>query len=442
MASSRLKSLFRSKITTCLLLTFIALLITFGIVLGLVTIPNFEHGPSPSATSTASQYAVIKENFPDPCLIQPGLIGSYYAFATRNSKVNVQVASTPFAGISEWIYHDGHDALPYPGRWAATHLQDVQVWAPSVVEKLDGSFVMYYSALSRNHTERHCIGAATSKTIMGPYTPFDEPLVCDFHAGGVIDPSYFHDPAINASYLIYKQDGNAIGAGGVCGNGEWPNAPTPLVAILLDPDDLTTPISEPFELLSNLEVDGPNIESPVLWYYEYYPTNDEGRHRVVKTYHITFNSGCFHDLSYRIEHIICIASLPNYSNWTKPGSPRGIRDCNWRRFKDGEMTGGYARTLLKSGDTNAKLMAPGGPGIAPSSQGGVGDGNANKDYMVFHGDINEKWFGHEDVAYEEQVKKGWERRRGMFVAELNYMGQDDMIKVAGLVQPADMDSNG
>ena len=437
MSSSRWTPLLRSKITICLLLTFIVLIITLGIVLGLVTIPNFEHDSSTSDNSAAIQYAVIKQNFPDPCLIQPGSAGNYYAFATRNTKVNVQVASTPSTDISEWTYHDGHDALPYPAKWTATQLKDVQVWAPSVMEKIDGSFVMFYSALSRNHTQRHCIGAAVSEDIMGPYTPFDEPIVCDFHAGGVIDPSYFHDPAINASYLIYKQDGNSMGAGGVCGNGDWPNTPTPLMAVELA-EDLTTPISKPFELLTNLQVDGPNVESPMMWYYEYRLTNDDGSHGLVKTYHIAFNSGCFHDLSYRIEHIVCIASTPNFSNWDNPGSPRGIRDCNWHRSGTGGMRSGYARTLLKSGDTNATLMAPGGPSIASSNQGGVGDGNVNKEYMVFHGDINEKWFGHENIGYEEQVEKGWERRRGMFVAELDYLGQDDMIKVAGLVKPAGM----
>ncbi len=431
MSSSRLTSLLKSKTTLCLLLTFVALIITLGIVLGLVTVPSSQHESSTSDTSI--QYAVIKQNFPDPCLIQPGSVGRYYAFATRNTKVNVQVASTLSTDISQWTYHDGHDPLPFPGKWAATQLKDVQVWAPSVIEKIDGTFVMYYSALARNHTSQHCIGAAVSKDIMGPYTPLDEPIVCDFSAGGVIDPSYFHDPAINASYLIYKQDGNSIGVGGVCGNGKWPNTPTPLMAIELNSDDVTTPISEPFELLTNLEIDGPNIESPVLWYYEYHYSTG-----VMKTYHIAFNSGCFHDLSYRIEHIVCVVSQLSYSDWKGPGSPRGIKDCSWHRSGLGGDRGGFDRTLLKSGDTNATLMAPGGPSIASSNSGGIGDGNGDKEYMVFHADINEKWFGHEYVGYEEQVEKGWDRRRGMFVAELGYWGQLDLIKVNGLVVPAGM----
>ena len=441
MTSSRLKSLFASKITLSLLLTFFALLITFAIVLGLVTVPGFEGKSFSNTTSTAARYAVIKQNFPDPCLIQPNSTGRYYAFATRNTHVNVQVASTPSTNISEWTYHDGHDALPNPGPWTATHLKDAQVWAPSVMQTTNGTFLMYYSALARNNTQRHCLGAAVANDVMGPYDPFSEPIVCDFKAGGVIDPAYFHDPATNSSYLIYKQDGNAIGSGGSCSNGEWPNTPTPLMAVELDADDLVTPLSEPFVLLTNVEGDGPNIESPVLWYYEYYPTNDDGGHGIVKTYHIAFNSGCFHDASYRIEHIICIASLPENQDWTGPGSPSGIKDCTWHRTGNGGMLSGYARTLLRSGDTEAELMAPGGPSITTSNNGGVGDGNINKQYMIFHGDINEKWFGHEYVGYEEQVSKGWERKRGMFVAELDYWGQEDMIRVSGLVKPAGMETD-
>jgi hypothetical protein len=306
---------------------------------------------------------------------------------------------------------------------------------------------MYYSALARNNTRRHCVGAAVSDTIMGPYRAVDEPVVCDFHAGGVIDPAYFHDPATNASYLIYKQDGNAIGAGGDCGNGNWPNTPTPLMAVELSPEDLTTPISAPFELLTNLESDGPNIESPVLWYYEYYFTNDDGGRGLVKTYHIAFNAGCYRDLSYRIEHIICVASAAKYPNWDKPGSPRGIRDCEWKRLdtETGENTKSwYARTLLESGETKQgwNLMAPGGPGIATSNSGGVGDGNINKQFMVFHADVNAEWFEHENVDFQTQVEKGWDRRRGMFVGELQYVGVDDMIEFVGLIGPSSGDNSG
>ena len=161
--------------------------------------------------------------------------------------------------------------------------------------------MMYYSALARGHTRKHCIGAATSPSIMGPYTALDKPIVCDFSHGGVIDPTYFHDPGTNTSYLIYKQDGNAMGVGGSCDNGIWPNTPTPLYAVELSINDLATPIGEPFELLTNIQADGPNIESPAVYYYEYLtPEVDQG---LLRSYHLLFNSGCFHD-RYRSIHTL------------------------------------------------------------------------------------------------------------------------------------------
>ena len=431
------------KLTLLLVITCITLLVVLGIVLGTVTVPRFRQENKPTSHN-AGRYAVVKENFPDPCIIQPGSVGQYYAFATRNKKVNIQIASTASPGISNWTYHDGIDALPNPGKWTATKLKDTQVWAPSVMETISGSFIMYYSALSATHTRLHCVGAATSPTIMGPYTPHDEPMICGFDKGGAIDPHYFHDPATNTSYLIYKADGNAIGVGGACqnDNAHWPNTPTPIMAVELNPD-LTTLAGEPFEIISNMQVDGPNIESPVMWYYEY--RRFSSINNIVKTYHLAFNAGCFHDRTYRIEHIVCIASDPTIAgnaNWTNPGSPRGIRDCSWQRILPSTQTASpFAATLLQSGDIHG-VIAPGGPALTSSTNGGVGDGNINKQYMVFHADINDQWYGHEHIAGEEQKKRGWERKRGMFVAELAYGGEEDMVVVKGLVDPLQKSEGG
>ena len=49
---------------------------------------------------------------------------------------------------------------------------------------------MFYSALAKDHTSKHCIGSATSNNITGPYIALDEPMVCEFEHGGVIDPAY------------------------------------------------------------------------------------------------------------------------------------------------------------------------------------------------------------------------------------------------------------
>jgi hypothetical protein len=81
----------------------------------------------------ASKWALIDENFPDPCLIESGEL--LYAFATRNSSaVNIQVARGRAAKPGVWTLDANHDALPDPGPWTAKTLDDIAVWAPSVVE--------------------------------------------------------------------------------------------------------------------------------------------------------------------------------------------------------------------------------------------------------------------------------------------------------------------
>lgn len=81
----------------------------------------------------------------------------------------------------------------------------------------DGSFVMYYSASTVKDKSKHCVGAATSKNVLGPYTPIgSEPLFCDLSIGGAIDAAGFKDG--NQRYVVYKVDGNSLGNGGACMN--------------------------------------------------------------------------------------------------------------------------------------------------------------------------------------------------------------------------------
>ena len=122
---------FRSKLNILLLSILTSLAIVFACVLPLFTIPALDghdqdHDPA--------RYAVIKENFPDPALSWDwGRDSGWYAFATRGNGVNVQVATAKDHTFSNWTYLEGHDALPTPGKWAATSINDTQVWAPSVM---------------------------------------------------------------------------------------------------------------------------------------------------------------------------------------------------------------------------------------------------------------------------------------------------------------------
>lgn len=76
---------------------------------------------------------------------------------------------------------------------------------------------MYYSATSSQDPAKHCIGAAKSQDVTGPYTPTsDQPLICPLEKGGAIDAAAYNDNG--QRYLTWKIDGNAIGHGGACGN--------------------------------------------------------------------------------------------------------------------------------------------------------------------------------------------------------------------------------
>lgn len=176
---------------------------------------------------------------------------------------------------------------------------------------------MYFSAASRNHTDRHCVGAAVSSTILGPYEPVNYALSCNFDQGGVIDPTFLNDPLSNLSFVIYKNDGNAIGSGGACSNSAFPNTPTTFEFNVVSNDDYITrldngtwsPVGNTSWFLSNSEDDGPNIESPQIWYHEYNHVSPGSTENVTtRSYHMMYNSGCYADKSYRIKHIICWVS--------------------------------------------------------------------------------------------------------------------------------------
>ena len=207
---------------------------------------------------------VITTNFQDPSLIV--VDGTWYSFAGANDNPNsikVQMASSP--DFSSWTLQEGYDALPVLGNWHEPHAG--YFWSPDVNQLADGTFVMYYSADTRykGHIRQHCVGAATSPTIMGPYTLLNETLACNLAAGGAIDPDEFVDLADpkQARYVAYKVDGNSIGHGGACNKYKKPIVPTPIMIEKVASDGYTK-IGEPVELISNIPSDGANIVAPAL----------------------------------------------------------------------------------------------------------------------------------------------------------------------------------
>ncbi|MDT0264744.1 glycoside hydrolase family 43 protein [Streptomyces sp. DSM 44915] len=163
----------------------------------------------PAAQAHSAPRLVIDGNFPDPEVVATD--GALWAYATNaeptgdpaNPAHNVQTATAP-GPEGPWTRQA--DALPVLGDWARPGL----TWAPEVAPRPDGGFVMYYTARDVA-TERQCVGTAVSDTPAGPFTPVgDGPLVCPADEGGAIDAGSFTDED-GTPYLLYKNDGNAVG---------------------------------------------------------------------------------------------------------------------------------------------------------------------------------------------------------------------------------------
>jgi len=236
---------------------------------------------APSAGASSSAFAtvlgpVVDLNFPDPSIIH--IDGVSYAFATNNRAVGGPMIHVQMATSTDnetWTYLNGQDALPRVGAWAT----GARTWAPDVVQLDDGSFVMYYADEVTSNPAHHCVGVATSKTVMGPYAPVDTPFACPLDQGGAIDADGFQDQD-GKRYVTYKVDGNSIGHGGECMNMVAPIVPTPIMLQEVGPDGIT-PIGAPLTILDRDALDGPLIEAPSLH------RSKEG------IYFLFFSSNCF-----------------------------------------------------------------------------------------------------------------------------------------------------
>jgi beta-xylosidase len=347
---------------TALLTTLLAFLLFRQVASIFATpIPHFKNGP------------VIGTNFQDPSLIQVN--DTWYAFAGANGNppnINVQIATS--SDFSTWTVTQGYDALPTLASWATN---PGHVWSPDANQLPDGSFIIYYSASTKLNPRQHCIGAAISGTIAGPYTALNETIACDHSKGGAIDPDGFVD--INSSdaahYFVYKVDGNSIGHGGACMNSKQPIVPTTIMLQQVSSRDGYTLIGDPVELLHNIPADGPNIEAPALVFIP-----DSGR------YFLFYNAGCFKLPRYRIEYATSKILTGPYIRNPKP--------------------------LLVTGDTAAHVQNPGGI-----------DFSANGSRAIFQGDLNMAWFKETGVHHQK-------RDRGMYAASI--VMHENNAQVVGL----------
>lgn len=200
--------------------------------------------------------AAIPSNFPDPALYYEK--GTWYAFATNNAagvlpykdRSNNASLHTPDFGLAniqmatsnnfvDWKLVSLVDQpLPATGNWTmgahahkkANKRPISSTWAPAVIKRADGKYVMYYAAVPAGenpylrpgrhgkifspHPFPHCVGAAVSSgtLVVGPYEPLEDFLACPKEEGGAIDPEAMRD-VDDKIWVTYKVDGNNIGHG-------------------------------------------------------------------------------------------------------------------------------------------------------------------------------------------------------------------------------------
>lgn len=246
---------------------------------------------------------LITTNFPDPCVIYDD--GVTYAFATNNRKpypqlIHIQVATS--YDNETWNVLDGHDALPLTAGWETGRA----VWAPDVKQLPDGRFLMYYADATKIDPATHCVGAAISDDVSGPYQPLLNPLICPIRAGGAIDPAGFLDRSTQRRYIVYKVDGNRLGHGGSCNNDVPPFMSTPLMLQEVNAEDGITLIGRPKQILDRVPTDGPLIEAPAMF------RSKEG------IYFLFFSANCFKSGTYHTTYATATEITGPYERASRP----------------------------------------------------------------------------------------------------------------------------
>lgn len=184
-----------------------------------------------------------------------------------------------------------------------------------------------------------------SKTAFTQLISFGISLISHHSQGGAIDPAGFAD-SDNSLHVVYKIDGNSLGGGGTCGNGDGSHS-TPIMLQAVEADGVT-PTGTATQILDRDTSDGPLVEAPSLVL-------------VSGTYYLFFSSNCYNGLDYDTSYATASAVGGPY---TKASSP-----------------------LLVSGDDGGALNSPGSVTVGPAGT-----------QMVFHSD---------SVAGDSSLRQMW-----------------------------------
>lgn len=148
----------------------------------------------PLAAPRAWQNPVVATDFPDPSAVR--VDGVYWATSTSTAGA----PGFPLLRSTDLLSWERVGSIfPRVPGWATDSL-----WAPELV--VDGAGVrVYYTARRRGGSL--CVAVASAPAPGGPYVDHG-PLVCQ--RAGSIDPSFVRDAA-GRPYLVWKEDGNAVG---------------------------------------------------------------------------------------------------------------------------------------------------------------------------------------------------------------------------------------
>lgn len=199
-----------------------------------------DHPPVMAAWTAPKR--LIDADFADPDLLRTE--EGYFAFSTNSTAGRVPWASAP-APDGPWQVRG--DALARPPEWGA---EGGGFWAPDVVRRDDGRFLLYFSTSTTNGGPM-CIGVALGPAPGGPFEPVGgQPLICVPEDAGDIDPQTFVDDG--KRYLLYKSNGAPVGS------------PAAIWVQELTPDGLT-PAGPRRELLrADLQQEKGVVEAPVV----------------------------------------------------------------------------------------------------------------------------------------------------------------------------------
>jgi beta-xylosidase len=225
-----------------------------------------------TATSASFRNPVYDENFPDPFVLRVG--DEFYAYGTNGENGNVPTLRS--RDLVTW--KQAGDAFPELGAWA----NEGKTWAPEVLQRADGQFVLYYTAQSAEYMTQ-CIGRAVARAPTGPFVDRSKaPLVCQREEGGSIDASPFAEGT--TLYLLWKNDGNAI------------DRDTFIYAQRLSANGLRLVGKRVRLVTEDAPWEGALVEAPTLWH--------EGR-----TYFLFFSANKFYDSTYAVGYARCEGPL-------------------------------------------------------------------------------------------------------------------------------------